>query len=96
MQPFMDVLKLDGTLANVGAMEDLESLNGMLLAFRRKSLASSMIGGIAETQEVIDHCAARKITADIELVKTSQISQAYDRIVKKDIKYRFVIDMGKH
>lgn len=93
MQPIMDALKLDGTLVNVGAMNDLEGLNGMLLAFGRKSLAGSVIGGIAETQEVIDFCASRKITSEIELIKPSEINRAYDRIVNKDIKYRFVIDM---
>jgi uncharacterized zinc-type alcohol dehydrogenase-like protein len=93
MQPVMDVLKLDATLVNVGAMNDLDGLNGMLLAFGRKNLAGSVIGGIAETQEVIDYCASRKITADIELIRPSQINEAYDRIVNKDIRYRFVIDM---
>lgn len=92
MQPFMDVLKLDGTLVNVGALNQLEGLNGMALAFGRKSLAGSMIGGIAETQAVIDYCAARGIKADIELIRPDQINQAFDRVKKKDVRYRFVID----
>lgn len=94
MQPFMDVLKLDGTLINVGALNQLEGLNGMALAFGRKSLAGSMIGGIAETQEVIDYCTARNIKADIELIRPDQINQAFDRVNKKDVRYRFVIDMA--
>lgn len=95
MQPFMDLLKLDSTLVNVGAMEPLEAgLHGMKLAFGRKSLAGSVIGGIAETQEVIDYCAARNIKADIELIRPDQINQAYERVVKKDIRYRFVIDLA--
>jgi uncharacterized zinc-type alcohol dehydrogenase-like protein len=94
MQPFMDVLKLDATLVNVGALGQLEAgLSGMAMGFGRKSLAGSMIGGIAETQEVIDYCAARNIKADIELVRPDQINQAFERVVKKDVRYRFVIDM---
>jgi len=94
MQPFMDVLKLDGTLINVGALNQLEGLNGMALAFGRKSLAGSLIGGIAETQEVVDYCTARNIKADIELIRPDQINQAIDRVKKKDVRYRFVIDMA--
>lgn len=94
MQPFMDVLKLDGTLINVGALNKLEGLDGMWLAFGRKSLAGSMIGGIAETQEVIDYCTARNIKADIELIRPDQINQAFDRVKKKDVRYRFVIDFA--
>jgi alcohol dehydrogenase (NADP+) len=93
MQPFMDLLKLDATLVNVGALGDLQELNGMSLGFGRKSLAGSMIGGIAETQEVIDYCAARNITADIELIRPDAINRAYERVVNKDVRYRFVIDM---
>lgn len=94
MQPFMDALKLDGTLVNVGALNQLEGLNGMALAFGRKSLAGSMIGGIAETQEVVDYCAARNIKADIELIRPDQINAAFDRVKNKDVRYRFVIDMA--
>jgi len=93
MQPFMDVLKLDATLVNVGALGQLQGLNGMLQGFGRKSLAGSMIGGIAETQEVIDYCAARNIKADIELIRAEDINRAYERVVNKDVRYRFVIDM---
>jgi uncharacterized zinc-type alcohol dehydrogenase-like protein len=92
MQPFMDALKLDATLVNVGALNDLQGLNGMLLASSRRSLSGSIIGGIAETQEVIDYCASRGISADIELVRPDQIDQAFTRIVGKDVRYRFVID----
>ncbi len=94
MQPFMDLLALDGTLVNVGALNQLEGgLIGMSMAFGRKSLAGSMIGGIAETQEVVDYCAARGIKADVELIRPEQIDQAYDRVVAKDVRYRFVIDL---
>jgi len=94
MQPFMDLLALDGTLVNVGALNQLQGgLIGMSMAFGRKSLAGSVIGGIAETQEVIDYCAARGIKADVELIRPEQINQAYDRVVSKDARYRFVIDL---
>ncbi|KPX03114.1 hydroxyacid dehydrogenase [Pseudomonas syringae pv. daphniphylli] len=90
-QQFVDLLKLDATFVNVGA---LEGLDGMLMAFGRKSFAGSLIGGIAETQEVIDYCAARNITADIEMIKPEQIDKAYERVIGKDVRYRFVIDFA--
>ncbi|ACG74566.1 Alcohol dehydrogenase GroES domain protein [Anaeromyxobacter sp. K] len=94
MQPFMDLLALDGTLVNVGALNQLQGgLIGMSMAFGRKSLAGSVIGGIAETQQVVDYCAARGIKADIELIRPEQINQACDRVVSKDARYRFVIDL---
>lgn len=95
MQPVIDVLKLDATLVNVGALGSLEAgLDGMRMAFGRKSLAGSMIGGVAETQEIIDYCVARKITADVEVITPDQIDRAYDRVRAKDVRYRFVIDMS--
>lgn len=65
----------------------------MLMGFGRKSLAGSMIGGIAETQEVIDYRAARNIKADVEIITPDQIGRAYERVMAKDVRYRFVIDM---
>ena len=94
MQPFVNLLKLDATLVNVGALDQLQGLNGMALAFGRKSLAGSVIGGVAETQEVIDYCAARNIKADIELIGVEDINRSYERVVNKDVRYRFVIDMA--
>lgn len=93
MGPFIELLKLDGTLVNVGAMEPLEGVHGMTLGHNRRSLVGSVIGGIAETQEVIDYCTSRGIKADIELIKPDQINRAYERIMDKDVRYRFVIDM---
>jgi alcohol dehydrogenase (NADP+) len=66
MQPFMDLLKLDATLVNVGTMEDLQSVSGRSLIFGRKSIAGSVVGGIAETQQVIDYCTDRNVKADID------------------------------
>ena len=95
MGPFVNALKAGGTLVNVGAMEELKGVTGINLIYARKSVAGSMIGGIAETQEVIDYCAARGITADVELIAPEDINKAFDRVVKKDVRYRFVIDMAK-
>ncbi|MDE1170209.1 MAG: NAD(P)-dependent alcohol dehydrogenase [Verrucomicrobium sp.] len=94
MQPFLSLLKLDATLVNVGAMDALQGLVGMELAFGRASVAGSVIGGIAETQRVVDYCAARNIKADVELIPIQDINRAYDRVVAKDVRYRFVIDMA--
>jgi uncharacterized zinc-type alcohol dehydrogenase-like protein len=66
----------------------------MAMAFGRKSVAGSLIGGIAETQELLDYCAARGIKADVELVRAQDINHAYERIVNKDVRYRLVIDMA--
>lgn len=93
MGPFIELLKLDGTLVNVGAMAPLQDIHGLKLALGRRSLAGSIIGGIAETQEVIAFCTARNITADVEMIKPPEINTAYDRLVNKDVRYRFVIDM---
>ena len=93
MGPFIELLKLDGTLVNVGAMAPLQDIHGLKLALGRRALAGSIIGGIAETQEVIDFCTARNIAADVEMIEPSEINTAYDRVVNKDVRYRFVIDM---
>jgi len=92
-QPFMDVLKLDSTFVNVG-LGEARGISPGAMALGRKSLSGSMIGGIAETQEVIDHCFARNIRPDIELIRPDQIDAAYERVVKKDVRYRFVIDFA--
>lgn len=92
VQPFMDLLKTEATLVNVG-LGEARGISSAAMAFGRKSLSGSMIGGIAETQEVVDHCFARNIRPEIELIRPDQIAAAYDRIVGKDVRYRFVIDM---
>lgn len=95
VQPFMNLLKTDGTLVNVGALEALSGYNAMLNNTARRNLSGSMIGGIAETQEVVDFCAARGITADVELIRPDQINEAFARVKGKDVKFRFVIDMAQ-
>lgn len=93
MGPFVNLLKLDKTLVNVGAMGPIEGVSGNALVFGRKNITGSLIGGMAETQEVIDYCAARNIKSEIEMIAPDQITTAYDRVVGKDVRYRFVIDM---
>lgn len=93
MQRFMGLMKLDATLVNVGQLGTIDGLSGMIMGFGRQSLAGSMIGGIAETQEVINYCAEHNILPDIELIRPDQIDAAYTRVRGKDIQYRFVIDM---
>src|SRR5258708_3111928 len=94
MQQFLNLLKLDATLVNVGAMEQFQGVSGIALVHGRKSIAGSMIGGIAETQEVVDYCAARDIKADIELIGPEDINRAYERVVNKDVRYLFVIALA--
>jgi hypothetical protein len=76
VQQFMNLLRLDATLVNVGALENINGLDGKLNGFGRRSFARSMIGGIAETQQVVDYCAAREIIADVEIIRPDQINDA--------------------
>jgi uncharacterized zinc-type alcohol dehydrogenase-like protein len=89
---YLSLLKTHGTLANVGAPEEPVSLNLFSVIGGGKSLAGSMIGGIAETQEMLDFCAAHGIGAEIELIAASEINEAYERVLASDVRYRFVID----
>ncbi|MCU0863624.1 MAG: NAD(P)-dependent alcohol dehydrogenase [Planctomycetes bacterium] len=94
LDPFLNLLRRDGTLVLVGAPEHAHpSPNVFNLIFARRSLAGSGIGGIAETQQMLDYCGAKGITSDIELIQPGQINTAYERMLKSDVKYRFVIDM---
>jgi uncharacterized zinc-type alcohol dehydrogenase-like protein len=89
------VLSLNGTLALVGLLGDLEpALNTVPLILGRKSVAGSVIGGIAETQELLDFCGEHGITADVEVIKIQDINEAYERLLRSDVKYRFVIDLA--
>lgn len=90
---YTQLLKRDGTLTLVGApASPHQSPNVMNLIMKRRSIAGSMIGSIAETQEMLDFCAEHNIVADIELITANQINTAYERMLRGDIKYRFVID----
>lgn len=83
---FMNLLRVDGTLVNPGALDQLEDVPGGAFISRRRNLAGSLIGGIAETQEVIDYCTAHNIKADIELISPAMITEAFERVVNKDIR----------
>lgn len=93
LDAFTSLLKRDGTMTLVGAPASPHpSPNVMNLIFKRRSIAGSMIGGIPETQEMLDFCADHGIVSDIELIRADEINQAYERMIKGDVKYRFVID----
>jgi uncharacterized zinc-type alcohol dehydrogenase-like protein len=95
LDPFLALLKRDGTMVLVGVpAERHPSPNVGALIFKRRSLAGSLIGGIAETQEMLDFCAERGIVSEIEMIPIQAIEQAYARMLKSDVKYRFVIDMA--
>jgi uncharacterized zinc-type alcohol dehydrogenase-like protein len=88
----LGLIRATGTLAIVGGAPEPAKVSAMSLLFGNKKLAGSMIGGIAETQEMLDFCAAKKITADVEVIPAAKINEAYDRMMKSDVRYRFVID----
>lgn len=92
--PYLILLKRDATMVFVGAIEPLKQFNSALLVMKRKNVAGSLIGGIKETQEMLDFCAEHNILSDIEVIDIKNINEAYERVLKSDIKYRFVIDMS--
>lgn len=95
LNPFLNLLRRDGTLTLVGAPEhDHPSPQVFNLIMKRRRIAGSLIGGIAETQEMLDFCGQHGITSDIELIPMQQINQAYERMLKSDVKYRFVVDIN--
>ncbi len=91
---YLNLLKRDATLVQVGAPEKPLATGVFNLIFKRRNFAGSLIGGIAETQEMLDFCGKNNITADIEIIPIDKIEEAYARMLKSDIKYRFVIDMA--
>jgi len=93
LDAFTSLLKRDGTLVLVGVPEHPHPSPSVAnLIFKRRAIAGSLIGGIAETQEMLDFCAEKGIVSDIEMIPVQKIDEAYDRMVKGDVKYRFVID----
>ncbi len=91
---FVSLLATDGSLVMVGVPDDNVPVGGFPLITRRRSVAGSMIGGIAETQEMLDFCGAHNIVCDIEMISMQQVNEAFERVVKGDVRYRFVIDCG--
>jgi len=91
---YINMLGRDGNITLVGAPETPLQVSAFALLFGRKSLSGSLIGGIAETQEMLDFCAEHSITSDVEVIPIQKINEAYDRLLKSDVKYRFSIDMA--
>ena len=91
---YLGMLKTEGTMVLVGVPPEAVPVHAFSLIPKRKTLAGSMIGGIHETQEMLDYCAANNIVSDIELINIKDVEQAYVRMVKGDVRYRFVIDMA--
>ncbi|AMO60792.1 Zn-dependent alcohol dehydrogenase [Mycolicibacterium phlei] len=92
MGAYLNLLKIDGTLVELGMPEKPMAVPAHPLAGGRRSLSGSMIGGIAETQEMLDFCAEHNVLPEIELIQPEYINEAYDRVVASDVRYRFVID----
>jgi alcohol dehydrogenase (NADP+) len=90
---YMDMLKVEGKMLLVGIPSEDHRVGAGKLIAKRRSIVGSMIGGIQETQEMLDYCAAHNIVSDVEIIAMKDINEAYDRIIKSDVKYRFVIDM---
>jgi len=91
---YIQLLRRDGNLTLVGAPAKPLAVAAMGLLFGRRSLSGSLIGGIAETQEMLDFCGAHNITADVEVIPIQKVNEAYERLLKSDVKYRFSIDMA--
>jgi uncharacterized zinc-type alcohol dehydrogenase-like protein len=94
LNAYLQLLKLDGTMTLVGAPEKPAPVAAFNLLMGRKRLAGSAIGGIRETQEMLDFCAANNIVADVEVIRIQDVNKAYERLLKSDVKYRFSIDMA--
>jgi uncharacterized zinc-type alcohol dehydrogenase-like protein len=91
---YIHLLRRDGNITLVGAPEKPLAVSAFALLFGRRSLSGSIIGGIAETQEMLDFCGKNNITADVEVIPIQKVNEAYERLVKSDVKYRFSIDMA--
>jgi uncharacterized zinc-type alcohol dehydrogenase-like protein len=94
LDPYTALLKQDATMCLVGLPDVPPAINLFNLITRRASIAGSMIGGMVETQEMLDYCGEQNITADVEVIPIQKINEAYERMLKQDVKYRFVIDMS--
>ncbi len=92
MERYLNLLALDGTMVVVGLPEKETTLGASSLINARRSLAGSVIGGIRETQEMLDFCSKYNITSDIEVIPIQKVNEAYPRVVNSDVRYRFVID----
>ena len=91
---YLRMLKTNGVMVCVGAPSKPAQIPAFNLIFGRRTFAGSLIGGLPETQEMLDYCAEHNIVSDVEVIKISEINEAYERMLKGDVKYRFVIDMA--
>jgi uncharacterized zinc-type alcohol dehydrogenase-like protein len=91
---FIQLLRRDGNITMVGAPDKPLAVSIFSLIFGRKSLSGSPIGGLPETQEMLDFCGANNITSDVEVIPIQKVDEAYERLLKSDVKYRFSIDMA--
>ena len=94
LDPFLAVLKQDATMTLVGLPEQPPAFNMFSLITRRASVAGSMIGGMPETQQMLDYCGEHNIVSEVEVIPIQKINEAYERMLRQDVKYRFVIDMS--
>ncbi len=94
LNAYLSLVKLDGSMVMVGVPPKPQALSAFSVIMPRRNLAGSLIGGIAETQEMLDFCGKHNVMCDIELIRMQQINEAYERMLKSDVKYRFVIDMA--
>ena len=91
---YMQLLGLDGTMVMLGVPPEAPQIHAFNFVMKRRRLAGSLIGGIKETQEMLDYCAEHNIMSDVEVIPIQQINEAYERILKSDVRYRFVIDLA--
>jgi uncharacterized zinc-type alcohol dehydrogenase-like protein len=94
LDPYLSLLKQDGTITLVGLPQHPPEINMFSLITKRASIAGSMIGGMVETQQMLDYCGRHNITSDVEVIPIQKVNEAYERLLKQDVKYRFVIDMS--
>lgn len=93
VNPYLRLLKRDATMVLLGAIEPLDKVNAAHLVLNRKNLAGSLIGGISETQEMLDFCGEHNVLPEVEMIQMQEINEAWDRVVKGEVKYRFVVDL---
>jgi uncharacterized zinc-type alcohol dehydrogenase-like protein len=93
MNAYLSLLRLDGTLCLVGLPDEPVSISPFAIITNRRAFAGSMIGGMKQTQEMLDFCAEKNIVSDIELTSFDKVNEAYERVLKGDVKYRFVLDL---
>jgi uncharacterized zinc-type alcohol dehydrogenase-like protein len=91
--PYLALLRPNGAMVVVGAIDALDNVHGGQLVTGNRTLAGSLIGGIPETQEVLDFCAEHGVLPDCEMIRIDEVNHAYERMEKGDVRYRFVIDM---